>query len=73
MRTRALLIERSRIAADLAKVEKGIRDLPSLVANRQITLDRAECVLAIGVDEIKRLNQRLADIDKSLAARSLAI
>lgn len=66
MRIRALMVERSRVAADLANVEKGIRDMQILVARRAIARDRAEIVLAQCVEEAKRLTERLADIDKSL-------
>lgn len=37
MTIRALLVERSRVAADLANVEKGMRDSQLLVALRTIT------------------------------------
>lgn len=66
MRIRALMVERSRVAADLANVEKGILDMQILVARRAIARDRAEIVLAQCVEEAKRLTERLADIDKSL-------
>jgi hypothetical protein len=66
MRARALLIERSRIAADLANVEKGIQDLPAMLVSRAITTDRAACVLAVCAEEVKRLQQQLADIDRSV-------
>ena len=66
MRIRALMVERSRVAADLANVEKGILDMQILVAKRAIARDRAEIVLAQCVEEAKRLTERLADIDKSL-------
>jgi hypothetical protein len=66
MRIRALLTERSRVAADLANVQKGMRDLQLLVARRGITRDRAELVLAQCAEEVKRLTERLADMDQSL-------
>jgi hypothetical protein len=66
MRVRALLVERRRVAADLANVEKGMRDLQLLVARRAITRDRAELVLAQCTDELKRLTAQLADADQSL-------
>ena len=66
MEIRALLVERSRVAADLANVEKGMRNLQVLVARRAITRDRSELVLAQCTDELKRLTERLADINESL-------
>ena len=66
MEIRALLVERSRVAANLANVEKGMRDLQLLKARRAITRDRAELVLAQCTDERKRLKARLADIEESL-------
>ena len=62
-----LLVERSRVAADLANVQQAMRDLQSLVARREITRDRAELVFAQYTDELKHLATELADLEKSLA------
>ena len=67
MEIRPLLVERSRVAADLANVEKGMIDLQMLVARRAITRDRAELTLAQCSEELKRLTRQLADIDRSLS------
>ena len=67
MEVRALLVERSRVAADLANVEKGMRDLQLLVARRAMTRERSELVLAQCTDELNRLTRRLTDLDRSLA------
>ena len=66
MRIRALIKERSRVAADLANVKKGMLKIQILLARRAIARDRAEMVIAQCVEEAKRLTERLADIDESL-------
>ena len=63
MELRTLLTERSRVAADLANVEKGMLAVQMLVARRGITRDRAEAVIAECSEEEKRLARRLADLD----------
>jgi hypothetical protein len=63
MELRILLTERSRVAADLANVEKGMLDVQMLVARRGITRDRAEAIIAECNEEEKRLAKRLADLD----------
>ena len=66
MELRTLLTERSRVAADLANVEKGMLAVQMLVARRGITRDRAEAVIAECSEEEKRLARRLADLDTTL-------
>ena len=66
MELRTLLTERSRVAADLANVEKGLLAVQMLVARRGITRDRAEAVIAECSEEEKRLARRLADLDTTL-------
>ena len=66
MELRTLLTERSRVAADLANVEKGLLAVQMLVARRGITRDRAEAVIAECSEEEERLARRLADLDTTL-------
>ena len=63
MELRTLLTERSRVAADLANVEKGMLAVQMLVARRGITRDRAEAGIAECSEEEKRLARRLADLN----------
>ena len=62
-----LLVERSHVAADVANVELGMRNVQLLVARRAITRDQAELVLAQCMEELTRLSTRLGDIDILIA------
>jgi hypothetical protein len=62
-----LLLERRRVATDLANVVGAMRDLQLLVARQGITRDRAELIRAQCTDELKHLAGQLADLEKSLA------
>jgi hypothetical protein len=68
MEQHPLLVERSHVAADVANVELGMRDVQRLVARHAMTRDQAECVLAECIEELKRLGARLGDIDQRLTA-----
>jgi hypothetical protein len=66
LKIKTLLSERSRIAADLANVEKRIRDLDDLGAQRGTARERAELARAQYREEHRRLTSRLTLLDASL-------
>ena len=67
LKVKTLLSERSRIAADLANVEKRIQALDALGAPRGTARERAELAMAQYRDEYRRLTSRLTLLDASLA------
>ena len=67
LKIKTLLSERSRIAADLANVEKRIRDLDDLGAQRGTARERAELAMAQYREEHRRLSSQLTLLDASLA------
>ena len=67
LKIKTLLSERSRIAADLANVEKRIQDLDALGAQRGTARERAELAMAQYREEHRRLTSRLTLLDASLA------
>ena len=66
LKIKTLLSERSRIAADLANVEKRIRDLDALGVQRGTARERAELAMAQYREEHRRLTSRLTLLDASL-------
>ena len=64
-----LLAERSHLAADVANVELGMKNVQLLVARRAITRDHAELVLTECMRELTRLHNRLGDINIAIARR----
>ena len=64
-----LLAQRSLLAADVANIELGMRNVQALVAHRAITRDQAEQVLTECMRELARLGTRLGDINISIARR----
>ena len=66
LKIKTLLSERSRIAADLANVEKRIQDLDALGAQRGAACERAELAMAQYREEHRRLTSRLTLLDASL-------
>ena len=67
MNIKTLRSERSRIATDLANVEKRIRDLDALGAQRGTARERTELAMAQYGEEHRRLTSRLTLLDASLA------
>jgi hypothetical protein len=75
MSIRELLGERSYTVADIANLQKGLESIRGLVTARAITRDKGELAVAQCTEELKRLTERLADIDGSISllqARAVA-
>jgi septal ring factor EnvC (AmiA/AmiB activator) len=62
-----LRAERRRVAADLANVEKGIKDVEVMLATRSIQRHKAELVLAECAEASRRLADQLLLLDTGLA------
>ena len=66
-RPETLRAERTRVLLDIENIARGIENMQTLAATRQITSDYADSVIAQCRDEHRMLSDRLDMLDAAIA------